>query len=297
MSKITGTFVITKGNKEVFRSSNIITDAGRIVILKYMSGGGDFFADSLAIGVDTSAPATTDTGLGFEVSRLPITVSVSDPENSKVLFKSSFPEGIQLKINEIGLFSSQQGDNSYLHSTFGLDEQWEGELYTNNVDTRIGLSGTAVDLDANSTVTISKPTISNLSYLGSEDVFRLAVILYDDNCESIAIKFTDIDGGEMLGTYAIPTYTSSPDPQYEIIDLEQVEFSGLTNLWGSITKMDMVVVSKVAGATTIVLDGLRIIDNNIQLGSEIIAKTGLSEEVVKLATESLEVQYSLSVPI
>lgn len=296
MSKMRGTFSVFKNGKEVAKSNNIITDAGKISILRYMGLITSSYANHLAIGISETAPQVTDTELGFEVDRQDISVISVNLNTSEVLFKASFPESGQYHINEVGIFPDSGGHRSYNMFAFVKEEFWQGTQYINLSDVRVGGEGSTVPATDTGSV-IYRDMQINMSEVSLDDIFRLAINLYDDNCESVILRFIDRDGIESEGTYTIPTYTASPDPQYELIDVDKAAFTNLNGDWANIVRVEVEVTASTGLETSVVLDAIRMIDLNMLSGSEVVAKTKLPSTLVKEQGDSMEIQYTLSIPI
>lgn len=108
---------------------NIIVTAGRAWVLKHIAGT-DVFAGNvtaplkyLAIGTSTTAPATSDTTLGSEVTRKAVdafTTSniTSNPPSYQLEASFATNEG-NTTLGEVGLLNSSSVGTLLAHATFG----------------------------------------------------------------------------------------------------------------------------------------------------------------------------------
>ena len=295
MSTIRGSFKASINGVEVCRSDNIITTAGRLSLLRYLAGLTDFYAESIAIGVGSGAPTVDDKGLAIEVFRGNVDVTSIDFNDSEILFKATFPQGERYVIYELGLFPDSVGDRSFILFGFTGDDDWTGDYILELLENRFGDSGILVNADDTGTI-ITNTEQLGLASTSLDDKFRLGFILHDDNCEEIVITFTDVNGNEIEATYDPPAFTED-ESQYCIIDVDKRDFTGLTNDWSNIIKTEIEVVAKTAAETEIILDILKVIDSNIITGSEVIAKTLAPTPIEKKEEDSLDIEYTLRVPV
>ena len=108
---------------------NTIVTAGRAWVLKHIAGTAVFGGNEskplshLAIGTSTTAPATSDTTLGSEVTRRAIdnftTANItSNPPSYQLECSFNTNEG-NTTVGEIGLFNSSAAGTMLAHATFG----------------------------------------------------------------------------------------------------------------------------------------------------------------------------------
>jgi len=110
-------------------NKNVIVTAGRAWVLKHIAGTAVFNGNEtaplsyLAIGTSTTAPATSDTGLGSETTRKAIqnfTTSnlTSNPPSYQIECSFATNEG-NTTLAEVGLLNSSSGGTMLAHATFG----------------------------------------------------------------------------------------------------------------------------------------------------------------------------------
>lgn len=292
---INGKYTVSIDGVIVHEESNLITDYGRLAILRYLAGITNTYAGAIAVGISNASPTTLDSSLGYEVYQAPIILKTVDYNNSQILFKATFPAGDRYSVYEIGLYPEDSSNRGSLLHYFDSVESWDGAVEDNLVDIRIGESGITMNATSGGTTTISSDSQLSLSTLQSNDKFEFAVVLYDDNCDYIRVTFTDINGDTMYADFTPAVFSSSP--QYDIIAVDKSSFTGQDKEWGNIVLMEVSVKANTSTNTSVVLDGFRTTDSNILVGSEIVSKTRLSAPVVKDSLATLDIQYSMSVPI
>ena len=73
-----GTYIYYEDGKEIYRSSNVITKYGKRFLTSFLAGRDSFSSKSMAFGIDSTAAADTDTRLGFEFYRVPVSFGSTD---------------------------------------------------------------------------------------------------------------------------------------------------------------------------------------------------------------------------
>lgn len=82
----------------------MIVTSGKDVIKNYFGGQIPQIGDHLAFGTGTTAADLTDTALGTEVYRVPVTSISADLANSRIVFKATIAPGYITSFSEVGLF-------------------------------------------------------------------------------------------------------------------------------------------------------------------------------------------------
>ena len=106
----------------------MITKFGKRFLTDYIAGNADFNNKDLALGIATSsdlAAADTNTRLGFEFYRLPVTLTSIDIQsngsggyNYFAIYKSTIPQDISGVITEIGLYPGVRKSTNFYDSKF-----------------------------------------------------------------------------------------------------------------------------------------------------------------------------------
>lgn len=82
----------------------MIVTTGKDVIKNFFGGQYPLIADTIAVGIGTTAVTLADTGLATEVIRLNVTSINADTVNNKIVFKALLPAGALATIYEVGIF-------------------------------------------------------------------------------------------------------------------------------------------------------------------------------------------------
>ncbi len=293
-----GRYTVSLDGEIVAESNNLITTAGRITILRFLASISSLYAASIAIGVSDVAPTVDDVELGFEVSSAVINLRSVDYTNSEILFKATFPVGERIVVKEIGMYPDNSVTRSSMIYYFDTDESWNIVEVVNLTDVRLGDSGIQNTAIAGGTIDTSQASQLNFGDLLLEDKLCLAFLTYDDNCDYIRLTFTDVNGDTMSADYVPVAHIEDPGTgQYQIIEVLKGDFTGQDKLWNQIVSAQFEIQAKPAVDTQITLDGFRTSDSNVPTGSEIVSKTSLGSEIIKEKDVTLDIQYSLSVPV
>ncbi len=102
---------------------NIITNAGRTLLLNRLQGNGSSYITHMAIGTGATAANLADTTLGTETVRKAVTPAVAGTPNWKVTFNAVFTAAEINNTTEVGLLNASSG----------------GTLATRNVHTAISI--------------------------------------------------------------------------------------------------------------------------------------------------------------
>lgn len=301
---VRGTYTIYLDGEEVLRSDNIITNFGKIAILRYLAGNISNYAGAVSVGVSDKLTSPSDFTLDYELARVPITYKTITPPTSSIIFKSTFGSGLAGKIYEIGLFPSIENIISGLYQTatlfeFDIDETWQGIPLRDIENARIGTSSAQISAAAGLQAMIYVNDIRlDLSGYSSTDVFKLAFNTFDTNCSSITVKFVNNLGSEMTGTFTPVAHTASNgSPQYQIVTITKNSFSNLAADWSSIIRAEVSLTAGV-GDSVVSIDGLKVVDaDNLNPDYGMISRTTLSTPITKDANQTMDVEYSLVVPL
>lgn len=298
-----GTYRLFLDGKFISESKNLITDYGKLAVLRYLAGITDSYAGAIAVGISDATPTTSDSILGYEVSSASINLKSIDYENSEILFKATINSKTKISVKEIGLFPDNASSRSSIIYYFDSSESWGNIDSRNLTDGRVGDSGVDKQTYGGTPETLTISDQLNFADLLSTDAFSLAFITYDNNCDYISIQFTDINGDTMIAdtTDSVVTtisHTEDPDvADYHIYEIPKSAFTGQDKAWNQIVRVEIIIQPKAASDSRVVLDALKTTDSNIPAGSEIVSKTTLAESVTKEQDSTLDIEYSLSVPI
>ena len=310
---LSGEYVFYEDDKEVYRSTNLITKFGKRYLTQYLAGQSNTNLKSIALGVGSTAATVNDTQLGFEFYKSPVSMSSIDIQTSSstgisaygVVYKTTLPVDVAGVINEVGLFptvslsSTDYASNSI--STFEDNQSW--------VDLA-GVSATSV------TTPFPQIGTSYLSIAASSS--QLKEYFYNFNI--------DISGYSALDSLTLAYYQSDTNLDYVFIrtydsnnNYYEIRFPGnvstgykinsltLNNLYSSgfgsgapdqtaIVKISVGVKAKSSGATTALFDGLRINDeDSFRTDYGMISRSVLTTPITKSLGKQMVIEYRLGI--
>ena len=308
---IHGEYVFLQDGIEIGRSKNILTKYGKRYITEYLAGQSTNPLKDIAIGISTTAATVNDTQLGFEFYKSRVTLSSPDIQTSAltglttygVVYKATLPPEISGTINEIGLYPSVTlGSTDYSSrsiSNFESGQYWldDAGLAVETVSTPIPLIGTyyiPITATSSSLKKYSYDLNLDLSGYSPNDSMTLAYNQNDTNLDYIFVR----------------AYSSSID-YYEIRFLGDVSEGNkiksltLNNLYSSsygsgtpentsITRISVGVKAKSSGSSTVLMDGLRINDeDSFRSDYGLISRSVLSSPITKSLGRQMDIEYRL----
>jgi len=300
-----GTYIYYENGKEIYRSSNVITKYGKRFLTSFLAGRDSFSSKSMAFGIDSTAAADTDTRLGFEFYRVPVSFGSTDIQTSNdittyaVVYKATIPQDVAGYITEVGIYPEfKQSISSYDSKFLGdFDNQldWTNTPLITSNGVRVGQyllnmssNGTSAKEYKNSVQSI------DLSGYSINDTLRLAYIKNDANLASITIKFYS----SALDYYSV-TIIPASGTGYKISDditLDNLFSNASTsNVDASnINQIGIVITPTTGQSTSVGLDALRVNDEDtFSPDFGLISRSVLSTPLVKLAGRQVDVEYRL----
>lgn len=251
----------------------------------------------------------TDTRLGFEFYRIPVSLSSTDIQTAgvsssySVVYKTTIPQEISGVISEIGLYPSTRSAANNFDSKFitefadALDWTDNGGFTTMSSTSNARIGDSLLDMESDDTSV--NEYVSNIyldmSGYSQNDTISLAYYKYDANIEKIRVKFYSTDTAWYyvdITPQAGLGYKISPD----------ISLGTLFNQSAGSTTVDPAQISKIgieltptSGNTTKVgMDGLRINDEDtFDPTFGIISRSTLATPLEKLAGRSVDVEYRL----
>lgn len=308
---INGEYVFLQDGIEIGRSKNILTKYGKRYITEYLAGQSTNPLKDIAIGISTTAATVNDTQLGFEFYKSRVTLSSPDIQTSAltglttygVVYKATLPPEVSGTINEIGLYPSVTlGSTDYSSrsiSNFESGQYWldDAGLAVEAVSTPIPLIGTyyiPITATSSSLKKYSYDLNLDLSGYSPNDSMTLAYNQSDTNLDYVFVR----------------AYSSSTD-YYEIRFLgdlsvgNKIKSLTLNNLYSSsygsgtpdntsITRISVGVKAKSSGSSTVLMDGLRINDeDSFRSDYGLISRSVLSSPITKSLGRQMDIEYRL----
>lgn len=252
--------------------------------------------------------ADTDTRLGFEFYRTPITLSSIDIQTGastsySVVYKTTIPQDVSGLISEVGLYPSERTTPNNFDSKFLADFYDPLDWLTadgnnpasSNSNSRIGDNVLLLDSASNQEIEYMHNIDLDLSKYSLNDSITLAYYKYDNNLSKIRIKFYHTDDAWFYHDITPQTgigYKISPDISLS----DAFNLSGGTGTPDSanITKIGIEVYPTTGNTTSIGADGLRV--NNEDLFDPLfglVSRTTLETPLEKITGRPVDIEYRL----
>lgn len=278
----------------VAEQPNIITDQGRVIILRYLAESIGSYAGAIAVGSGSSLATRYNNKLDFELARAEIDLRVPYFSTSTVLFKGTLPSNFVGKVRELGIYPTLNAPansfNSRVITTFNTDSEVISGGTVNYVNTAAGSTSYEVTAAPSTTQTVS------LSYLQSDfsgylptDSFALAYFTNDTNIATIKVRMkTDSTN------YYEFSFTPAGPVNYYVQDFLKNSATVVGSpAWSNISSIDALVTANSGGSTTVQLDALRVNDNNVYGDYGLVSRSVLGQGITKSVNQVMEVEYSL----
>lgn len=307
---IKGTYIFYQDGKEIYRSSNVITKFGKRFITNFIAGNIENASKDIAIGIDTTAATDEDTRLGFEFYRLPVTLgstdiqTISNVTTYKVVYKTTIPQDVAGKINEIGLYPSTRASINNFDSKFLADFadrlDWQtGSANNPSYDednptfAKIGDRTLIFTSNATSAQEYFHNTSLDLSGYSVNDSIRLAYYKYNANLQNIILKLYSSNSD-----YYTTTITPASGTGYKITSdiLLSTVFGTQTGTPDktNINKIGITITPTSGNNTSVGMDGLRINDEDtFDPIFGLISRSVLGTTLSKSAGRAVDVEYKL----
>lgn len=274
----------------------MITTAGRLHIKKYLAEIVPHIAQSIALGIGTSPESVEQTTLDFEVIRADITNISYDFTTDRIIYKATIPPSFVGTIYEAALFSQSsntlaQGFGSTMITAFDTGELWTGSFATG---TRYGADGLSLTPAASSTVT---NTLSGLSrdFSGYSDNDQFSFAFNVGNANTSTLSFMFMTDSSNYYTFALGAQTAG----YKItkVNKSTATVTG-TPTWEFITQIQVTATSGSGGASSILLDAIRIEDvDTINPEYAMVSRELLTTPFVKEVPMNQDAEFALAVDI
>ncbi len=320
-----GKYKVYLDGQLVAEKENSITKSGRQIILKSLMGQIPTIGASIQMGVGSTANTPSDpddglitnTRLEFSTSQVPVTLSFLDnagdfdaivfkgaipasgsgSEAQKIYELGIFPPGLSAvsSFSQTSLFNGARTDGWTLGSSTLPDNTGSSAPGTSSYITsaltsfpfRVG--DTALFLKSSQTVKSSIGDYSRLSTYGSEDFISLAISKLSSSTPSITVRFY-----VNANVYYTFTYTGTSGSTYQILNKSLSEAvvtssNGVSPSWNTIRYVE------ISSNADVVIDAIRVNDNiEIDPTYGMVSRTVLNTPIVKNTSQSLEIEYYLS---
>lgn len=313
---IKGEYIFYQDGKEIYRSPNLITKFGKRFLTTYLAGNVSFANKDLAIGIADGtdfAAADTNTRLGFEFYRLPVSFGSVDIQTVggnttySVVYKSTVPQDVSGIIKEIGLYpgtrtSINNYDSRFL-SDFENNREWydssnNNPLIVTTPTPRIGdsmVEHAFIVGDTTSTTREFKYDIGvfDMSGYSVNDSLTLAYNRANTNSSQIRIKFYSSNSDFFYADIS-PSGTGNKITSVSMADVFNNQ-TGTPDAASISTIGIQVTRSSAASSATVYLDGLRINDQDtFDPTFGLISRSVLGSSITKLAGRPLDIEYKIT---
>ena len=265
----------------------MITTQGKSVIFRYLAGNLPRIAESIAIGIGSTAENVNDTTLNFEADRIPVTLVSADIVNDKIIFKGTIPQEYAGTIYEVGLWygtpPQTAGGSSVIVTFDSATEDWTPATWDTAL-ARIGADALQVAGGASSSLT---DIALDLSVYSDSDFMSIAYNA-DAPINNITIRFS-------TDTTNYYEYTFAAATGYEIKKTGKTAFTATgAPDWSNITSITV----SATGTGNVVFDGIRAEDaDTISVDYALVARSVLGTPKVKTSDTEMDIEYALEITI
>jgi hypothetical protein len=288
-----GTYKICVDEKQVYQR-NIITNSGRLAILNSLYGLQTGFAESIVVGIGTTAATVNDTSLVFEVGGSDVAMRIIDPVNEKLYLKGVLPASDHYEVNELGcsktnlITAQQQGSQrGALLINFNSFTPWIDLNGTHSIVTtnsKLGVDSISYSITASATVDGYVTTGLDLSLLKNNTIFSFAY--FASNLADLKIRmktddsnYYEYDGLSVTNGYRIDSFARSSFVATGTPD------------WANITSI-AIFATATGSAGTLTMDGLRY-DTPSGIDNGLLSRAVLSSPIIKANGVTMDIEYIL----
>lgn len=279
----------------------MITKFGKRFLIDYLAGNRNFYQKEIAIGIAKNteyALSDSNSRLGFEFYRVPVIFGGIDIDTSvspytyTAIYSTKLPANLAGKINELAIYpekrlSSNVYDNKFI-TTFESIYEWSPSPSLDETNYRVGNS--SLTLSSNGTTAREYTSLIenfDMSGYSNFDTISFSYKVNDANLSSVKIKLYSSD----TSYYQFNFTGHSVGWNIKDIAISQMTAVGTPDK-SSISKIGILVTPTTA-ATSIVVDGLRINDEDtFDPAYGMIARSNITE-IEKVAGRELIIEYKL----
>lgn len=290
----------------------MITKFGKRFITSYMANGLNFNEKDIAIGIGSRAVTANDTDMQFEFYRSGVFLGSSDIQTNtatgettySVVYKTTLPTDVEGVIREIGLFPtaslqntdfSSQYISSFENSYSWRDSNGDEAEKVSSPQPRIGASYFKIAAPMNQSKYYAIDTVFDISGYGVDDSLNIAFYQIDLNLDYVYVRFYSSPEDYKEVRFAGASTTGEKILNAKLSELFNSSFSSSTPTdFSLITKIEVGAKAKSSGSTIVLLDGLRINDDdryNPQYG--LISRSVLASPIVKKLGVEMDIEYKI----
>ena len=173
----------------VASQKNLITTAGRGLIVDFHAGIVNRLVGSIGLGIGGTAPTLSDSSLEAQVWRGDIKAAMPKYSSNSVIYKATLSQGINAKIYEVGAFASgTMGGVANMTISRNQDLEPWSETTFNSTNSRLGTS-LRITANASSTKTATLSQLYDLSTTLPNDKVTVALTNASASVTGISIRF------------------------------------------------------------------------------------------------------------
>lgn len=312
-NKIYGEYIFYEDGKEIARSKNILTKFGKRYITQFLAGQSPTSSKDIALGIGSTPATVNDTQLNFEFYRSEVNIASVDIQTSTltglttygVVYKTTIPVDVSGIINEIGLFPSitlgttDFGSRSI--SSFEDNQSWLDSAgnYPSLVTTsspKIGPYYMSIGAASSQSKNYFYDFNLDISGYSANDSMTMAYYQSDLNLDYVFLRAYDSNNNYYEIRYPAETVIGYKVKSLNLSSLYSSGFTSGTPNKNSIVKISVGVKAKSSGATTVLLDGLRINDEDtFRVDYGMISRSVLSPSnlITKSLGKQMDIEYRL----
>jgi hypothetical protein len=312
-NKIYGEYIFYEDGKEIARSKNILTKFGKRYITQFLAGQSNTSSKDIALGIGSIPATVNDTQLNFEFYRSEVNITSVDIQTSTstglttygVVYKTTIPVDVSGIINEIGLFPSitlgttdfgSRSISSFEDNQSWLDSEGNYPALVTVSSPKIGPYYMSVVAASSQSKNYFYDFNLDISGYSANDSMTMAYYQSDLNLDYVFLRAYDSNNN-----YYEIRYPSEATVGYKIkpLNLSSLYSSGFTSGTpdkNSIVKISVGAKAKSSGATTVLLDGLRINDEDtFRVDYGMISRSVLSPSnlITKSLGKQMDIEYRL----
>jgi hypothetical protein len=312
-NKIYGEYIFYEDGKEIARSKNILTKFGKRYITQFLAGQSNTSSKDIALGIGSTPATVNDTQLNFEFYRSEVNITSVDIQTSTstglttygVVYKTTIPVDVSGIINEIGLFPSitlgttdfgSRSISSFEDNQSWLDSEGNYPALVTVSSPKIGPYYMSVVAASSQSKNYFYDFNLDISGYSANDSMTMAYYQSDLNLDYVFLRAYDSNNN-----YYEIRYPSEATVGYKVksLNLSSLYSSGFTSGTpnkNSIVKISVGAKAKSSGATTVLLDGLRINDEDtFRVDYGMISRSVLSPSnlITKSLGKQMDIEYRL----
>jgi hypothetical protein len=291
----------------------MITKFGKRFITSYLANGLNFNQKDIAIGIGSTAATVNDTDLQFEFYRSGVNLGSVDIQTNTstgqttyaVVYKATLPTDVEGIISEIGIFPTAFAQNtdysskyisSFENASSWIDSSGNQPTLVSTPTPKIGSSFFFVSAVNGGSNSYGLDTILDIAGYGVEDSISFAFYQSDLNLDYVYARFYSSASNYKEVRFSGATSIGHKILTTKLSNLFNSSFAsaGVTD-FANITKIEVGAKAKTSLSTTVLLDGLRINDDdryNPQYG--LISRSVLSTPIVKVLGVEMDIEYKIN---